>query len=74
MQEKTAKSTNFDELPLLLTTKDIANLFGISLPTAYELTRRTDFPTLRVSERRIVIPKDAFKLWVEEHASYKIGG
>lgn len=56
--------TSYDALPLMLTVKDLANVLGIALPSAYELVKRVDFPAIRVSDRRIVIPKDALQKWV----------
>lgn len=34
---------------LTLTVKEMAEMLGISLPTAYELTEREGFPLLRVA-------------------------
>lgn len=35
----------------------------ISLPKAYELVKKKDFPTIKVGTR-ILIPVDAFKEWL----------
>ena len=38
---------------------------GISRPTAYELCNRKDFPAIRVTPRRIIIPVDGLQRWLE---------
>lgn len=56
--------TSYDALPLMLTVKDLADVLGIALPSAYDLVKRENFPAIRISGRRIVIPKDALQKWV----------
>lgn len=53
-----------------ISVKELAERMGISLPMAYDLTRREDFPSLRVGAR-ILIPIDAFKDWLAREASRK---
>ncbi len=53
-----------------ISVKELAERMGISLPMAYDLTRREDFPSLRVGAR-ILIPIDAFKDWLSREASRK---
>ena len=53
---------------LVYTVPEVAKLLGVNVITAYELARRSDFPAIRVSPRRIVIPKQAFHKWLEEAA------
>ena len=48
---------------------EIAAILGVSRPTAYELASREDFPSIRVSGRRIVVPCDAFERWMQEQAA-----
>ncbi|PKM60257.1 MAG: excisionase [Firmicutes bacterium HGW-Firmicutes-4] len=48
---------------LTINVKELSKQLGVSIPTAYELTRRSDFPTLKIG-RRIVIPVEAFQLWL----------
>ena len=56
---------NYDELPLFLNAELIAKTLGIAPSSAYELMREKDFPALHVG-KRIVVPKEQFKLWVEK--------
>ena len=56
---------NYDELPLFLNAELIAKTLGIAPSSAYELMRERDFPALHVG-KRIVVPKEQFRLWVEK--------
>ena len=56
---------NYDELPLFLNAELIAKTLGIAPSSAYELVREKDFPALHVG-KRIVVPKEQFRLWVEK--------
>ena len=48
--------TSYDELPLLLSVKQLVDLMGVSDSTIYELIQEDDFPSLRIG-KRIVVPK-----------------
>ena len=39
---------NYDELPLFLNAKTIAEVLGIAETSAYELMHKKDFPVLKV--------------------------
>lgn len=54
---------------LTISVDEMASMLGISRPVAYELTKREGFPTVRISERRIVIPVEALKRWLNEQAA-----
>lgn len=56
---------NYDELPLFLNAELIAKTLGIAPSSAYELMREKDFPALHVG-KRIVVPKEQLRLWVEK--------
>lgn len=53
---------------LTVSVEEMANMLGISRPVAYELTHREGFPVVRVSERRVIIPLDSLKRWLEREA------
>ena len=53
---------------LTLSVEELAKELGISKPIAYELTKRDGFPSIRVSERRIIIPVEPLRRWLEENA------
>jgi excisionase family DNA binding protein len=50
----------------VFSVKEIAIILGVSVPGAYNLAARSDFPSVRLGERRIVIPVQAFNSWLEE--------
>lgn len=59
---------HYDELPLFLNSKTVAQVLGVSPSSAYELMHEPGFPVLRVGSR-MVIPKEQFIRWVEEHTA-----
>lgn len=69
MKESTYKT--YDELPLFLNAATVSSVLGVSPASAYELMHEKDFPTLRVGSR-MVVPKEKFIKWVEQHT--KDGG
>ncbi len=69
MKESTYKT--YDELPLFLNAVTVSSVLGVSPASAYELMHEKDFPTLRVGSR-MVVPKEKFIEWVEQHT--KDGG
>lgn len=52
---------------LTVTVDEMAKIVGVSRPTAYELIHKEGFPTVRIG-RRVVIPIDSLKRWLEEQA------
>jgi len=57
---------SYEEPPLLLNVSTVAKALGISLSSGYHLAHKPDFPILHIGSR-IVIPKNAFVLWAEDH-------
>ena len=54
---------------LTFTVDEMAAALGISRPVVYELSRKEGFPAIRVSERRIIIPVDSLKKWLDRQES-----
>jgi len=54
---------SYDELPLLLNVKQLADLLGVSDSSVYELIQEDDFPSLRIG-KRIVVPKEELRAWI----------
>lgn len=49
----------------VLTVREVAEILGISLPLAYQLFKRKDFPSLRIGERnQIKVSRAAFERWL----------
>lgn len=59
-----SKFKSYDELPLFLNAKTVAEVLGISMAGAYELLHQKDFPVLKIGSR-LVVPKDKFLTWIE---------
>ena len=57
---------NYDELPLFLNAATVAKVLGIAPSSSYELMHEKDFPAPQIGNR-IVVPKEAFIRWVEQH-------
>ena len=64
MREAVVKS--YEELPLFLSAQMVADVLGVSISSAYELMHEEGFPSLRIGNR-VVVPKDHFRQWVEDH-------
>ena len=56
---------SYDDLPLFLNAKTVAEVLGVAPASGYELMHQEGFPSLRVGSR-IVVPKDSFIRWVRE--------
>lgn len=61
---KTSSYKSYDELPLFLNAKAVAEALGIAPSSAYELMHEPDFPTMKVGNR-IIVPKEKFLAWVD---------
>lgn len=64
---KLSEYKSYDDLPLFLNAKMVAQVLGVSVSSGYELMHGPDFPTLRVGSR-MVVPKEQFIQWVIAHA------
>lgn len=64
---KTSEFKSYDELPLFLSAKLVAQTLGISISSAYELMHEAGFPVLRVGSR-MVVPKEKFIHWAQQQA------
>ena len=64
MKESVYKS--YEELPLFLNAKMVAQVLGIAPSSAYELMHESNFPVLKVGSR-MVVPKEKFIEWVERN-------
>lgn len=50
------------------TAREIGELMGISLPSAYDLCNSEGFPSIRIG-KKIVVPCEAFERWLNETAA-----
>jgi len=63
---KESKYKSYDDLPLFLNAELVAKVLGVSPSSGYELMHEAGFLTLRIGSR-MVVPKEKFIAWVEEH-------
>ena len=56
----------YDEVPLMMSAKDIAGLLKISSATAYCVFHAIDFPTVTIG-KRMLVRKEKFFAWLEKH-------
>lgn len=56
---------------LCYSVKELGELFGVSLPVAYNISKIQGFPSISIG-RRVVIPKDALKKWLDENVGKKL--
>ncbi len=66
MPMKDSKYKTYDDLPLFLNAKTVAEVLGVSPATSYELLHESGFPSLKIGNR-IVVPKEQFIQWVRNH-------
>ena len=58
----------FADLPDVLTAEQLASALQISKSGAYALLNRSDFPTLRIGGRKMVMKKDLLE-WLNSHTN-----
>ena len=63
---KISEYKSYDDLPLFLNATIVAKALGIAPSSAYELMHEANFPVLKVGSR-LVVPKDKFIQWIEQH-------
>ena len=57
---------NYEDLPGVLSVKELKDYLGISRAGAYQLLHREDFPTLHVASR-LLVTKDKLLIWMEQN-------
>ncbi len=63
---KKSEYNSYDDLPLFLNAELVAKVLGVSPSSGYELMHEAGFPVLKIGSR-MVVPKEKFIAWVEEH-------
>ncbi len=63
---KSSEYKSYDDLPLFLNAELVAKVLGVSPSSGYELMHEDGFPVLKIGSR-MVVPKEKFVQWVEEH-------
>jgi len=65
---KISQYNSYDDLPLFLNAELVSKVLGVSPSSGYELMHTSGFPVLRVGNR-MVVPKEKFRAWVEQHTA-----
>ena len=63
---KESKYKSYNDLPLMLSAPEVAEVLGISRAGAYDLVHLDGFPHLKLGNR-ILVPKDKFIQWIDDH-------
>lgn len=63
---KLSEYKSYDNLPLFLNAATVAKVLGIAPSSSYELMHEADFPVLKIGNR-LLVPKEQFVAWVEQH-------
>ena len=61
-----------EELPLVLTMKNIQDITGLSKPKVYELAHTDGFPVVRFG-RALRVPREAFLQWLNAQVGVQEG-
>ncbi|EPY2275033.1 hypothetical protein ACXAUS_003955 [Clostridium sporogenes] len=61
---------NYNELPMLLESKDLENIFNIDMKLVREIIKLNEFPKLRISEHKIKIPKILLIKWIKKNKEF----
>jgi len=57
-----------EDLPLILTVKEVKEILRISKTNTYELFNRSDFPTINIGRRKMVA-RDNFIIWLNSQTN-----
>ena len=55
-----------EKLPL--SVEEAGKLLGVSRQVAYQLSRRSDFPTLHIG-RRVLVPRKQLEAWMDRNVT-----
>ena len=61
--------SRWEDLPIGLSATQIAKILGLSKPLVYDLFHRGDFPALKVSQKRWLVPRDQFRSWLDNESA-----
>ena len=65
-RKENAMYKSYDDLPSVLSVKELKDFLGISRAGAYQLLHREDFPTLHIASR-VLVAKDKLLAWMEQN-------
>lgn len=59
------KYNNYDEMPMFLSIKDVADTIGLSVSRIYDIASTDKSFTCVVLGRRKIVPRDEFRSWIK---------
>ena len=59
---------SYNDLPIMLSVAQLADVLGVSRSSAYELIRTPGFPVVRIGSR-VIVPRDKLIAWIDEKSS-----
>lgn len=69
---KTAKNRlSLNEVPDVFGPTELARILGVQVQTGYNLVKRPDFPSIKISEKKYVVDKQSFIRWMEAQGKQK---
>jgi excisionase family DNA binding protein len=51
---------------------ELAQLLGVGRSVAYALANQSDFPAVRTGQRRIIVPADRLRVWLDAQAEQSL--
>ena len=61
------KYKSYDELPLMLSVKELSDVLGLSGSGTYELVKSKGFPAVKIGSR-VFVPKDKLIEWIDKQS------
>jgi excisionase family DNA binding protein len=53
-----------------LTVPEAAKIIGVCSKTAYQMVTAGKLPVIRISDRKVVIPKEALEKWLQDSVQW----
>ena len=60
--------SHYDDIPILMTVDEMSKLLRISRSEGYKLCRKPGFPAAQITEKRIMVSKEALFSWLENQS------
>lgn len=67
-REMSQRYCDYNQIPFILSVKDLIDILNLSEDTIYTVTHRQDFPIIVIGNRRLV-RKDRLFEWIKEQES-----
>lgn len=68
------ETNSYKTEPLTMSVSELANYLKISRQSAYKLCHREGFPSIRISQKRILVLRNKLWAWLETQAEKPLRG